>query len=70
VPPVENKIKMETYLANAGVDHKIVIIKNCGHDVITKGELNGTDWNWPYSYWQWQRQPPEFFNSIFEFINK
>jgi pimeloyl-ACP methyl ester carboxylesterase len=70
VPPAENKIKMETYLKNAGVDYKIVTIKNCGHDMITKGELNGTDWNWPYTYWQWQRQPQEFFNSIFEFINK
>ncbi|NOW93706.1 S9 family peptidase [Mucilaginibacter sp. SG564] len=70
VPPAENKIKMETYLKNAGVDYKIVIVKNCGHDMITKGELNGTDWNWPYTYWQWQKQPQEFFNSIFEFINK
>lgn len=63
VPPAENKNKMETYLKNAGVDYKIVTIKNCGHDMITKGELNG-------AHWDWQRQPQEFINSIFEFIEK
>jgi pimeloyl-ACP methyl ester carboxylesterase len=70
VPPAENKNKMETYLKNAGVDYKIVTIKDCGHDMITKGELNGADRDWPYTYWQWQKQPQEFFNSIFEFIKK
>lgn len=70
VPPTENKIKMETYLKNASVNYEVVTIKNCGHDMITKGELNGANWNWPHTYWQWQKQPQEFFNSIFEFINK
>ncbi|WP_448636436.1 dienelactone hydrolase family protein [Pedobacter panaciterrae] len=70
VPPAENKNKMETYLKNAGVDYKVVTIKDCGHDMITKGKLNGADWDWPYTYWQWQRQPQEFFSSIFEFIKK
>lgn len=60
VPPAENKHKMEAYLKNAGVDYQIVTIKDCGHDMITNAERNGN----------WQRQPKEFFNSIFEFIEK
>ncbi|MDH6254373.1 pimeloyl-ACP methyl ester carboxylesterase [Chryseobacterium sp. H1D6B] len=70
VPPAENKSKMETYLTKAGVKHKIIIIKDCGHDMITQGKINGPEENWPYTYWQWQKQPQEFVNSIFEFIKK
>lgn len=70
VPPAENKNKMETYLTKAGVKHKIIIIRDCGHDMITQGKMNDTEENWPYTYWQWQKQPEEFVNSIFEFIKK
>lgn len=70
VPPAENKDKMERYLKNAGVYYKTVTIANCGHDMITKDGLNGADYNWPHMYWQWQRQPEEFFNSIFQFIEE
>lgn len=70
VPPAENKNKMETYLTKAGVKHKIITIKGCGHDMITQGEMNGAEENWPYTYWQWQKQPEEFVNSILEFIKK
>ncbi|WP_316846430.1 alpha/beta hydrolase family protein [Pedobacter psychrodurus] len=70
VPPTENRNKMEAYLKNAGVDHKIVTIKDCGHDMITKGALNGANWNWPNTYWQWEKQPREFFGSILDFIQK
>jgi hypothetical protein len=38
--------------------------------MITKGGQNGADGNWPYTYWQWKRQSKEFFNSVFEFIEK
>lgn len=68
VPPAENKNKMENYLTKAGVNHKIITIKNCGHDMITQGKMNGAKENWPYTYWQWQQQPDEFVNTIFEFI--
>lgn len=70
VPPAENKNKMETYLTKAGVKHKIITIKDCGHDMITQGKMNDAEENWPHTYWQWQKQPKEFVNSIFEFINK
>ncbi|WP_104381743.1 S9 family peptidase [Sphingobacterium sp. HMA12] len=70
VPPAENKNKMETYLTKAGVKHNIITIKDCGHDMITQGKMNGTGDNWPYTYWQWQKQPEEFINSIFDFIKK
>ncbi|WP_306619557.1 alpha/beta hydrolase family protein [Chryseobacterium ginsenosidimutans] len=71
VPPAENKSKMENYLTKAGVNHKIVIIKDCGHNMITQGKINnGAKVNWPYTYWQWQKQPDEFVNTIFEFIKK
>jgi pimeloyl-ACP methyl ester carboxylesterase len=68
VPPAENKNKMESYLTKAGVNHQIITIKDCGHDMITKGKMNGAKENWPYTYWQWQQQPDEFVNTIFEFI--
>jgi pimeloyl-ACP methyl ester carboxylesterase len=68
VPPAENKNKMESYLTKAGVNHQIITIKDCGHDMITKGKMNGAKENWPYMYWQWQQQPDEFVNTIFEFI--
>jgi len=70
VPPAENKSKMETYLKQAGVEYKIVTINNCGHDMITNEGLNGADWNWPTVYWQWKKQPPEFVNSIYEWITR
>jgi pimeloyl-ACP methyl ester carboxylesterase len=71
VPPAENKSKMEAYLTQAGVKHKIVTINNCGHDMITTTEgLNGADWNWPNVYWQWKKQPKEFVDSIFEWIKQ
>jgi pimeloyl-ACP methyl ester carboxylesterase len=70
VPPAENKNKMETYLTKAGVKHQIITIKDCGHDMITQGKMNGAEENWPHTYWQWQKQPEEFVNSIFEFIKK
>lgn len=70
VPPVENKKKMETYLTKAGVKHKIITLKDCGHDMITQGKVNDAQKNGLYTYWQWQKQPEEFVNSIFEFINK
>lgn len=70
VPPAENKNKMETYLTKAGVKHKIITIKDCGHDMITQGKMNGTEEKWPYTYWQWQKQPEEFVSSIIEFIKK
>lgn len=40
VPPAENKTKMENYLTKAGVNHQIIIIKDCGHDMITKSKMN------------------------------
>lgn len=70
VPPAENKDKMETYLTKAGVKHKIVTIKDCGHDMITQGKTNGAEESWPHTYWQWQKQPEEFVSSIFDFIQK
>jgi pimeloyl-ACP methyl ester carboxylesterase len=70
VPPAENKSKMETYLTQAGVEYKIVTINNCGHDMVTNEGLNGADWNWPNVYWQWRKQPPEFINSICEWITR
>ena len=68
VPPAENKGKMATYLKQAGVPYKIVTINNCGHDMITNEGLNGTDANWPTVFWQWKKQPPEFANSIIDWI--
>ncbi len=70
VPPAENKNKMEAYLKQAGVNHKIVIINNCGHDMITSEGLNGANWNWPTVYWQWKKQPREFVDSIVDWIEK
>lgn len=70
VSPTENKNKMETYLTKAGVIHKIITIKDCGHDMITQDMMNGAEETWSYTYWQWQKQPEEFVNSIFEFIKK
>lgn len=67
VPPAENKNKMEGYLTKAGVKHKIVTLQNCGHDMITIKTKNEKE-NWPHTYWQWQKQPQEFVDSIFEFI--
>ena len=58
VPPAENKSKMEAYLTQAGVKHKIVTINNCGHDMITTTEG------------QWKKQHPEFVNSIYAWIKK
>lgn len=65
VPPAENKNKMENYLTKAGVNHKILTLKNCGHDMITQGNMSDTEGNW-----QWQKQPEEFVQSIFDFIKK
>jgi len=70
VPPAENESKMATYLKHAGVDYKIVTINNCGHDMITSEGLNGTTENWPYTYWQWRKQPQEFVNSIIDWTKK
>jgi len=70
VPPAENESKMATYLQHAGVDYKIVTINNCGHDMITNEGFNGTNGNWPYTYWQWRKQPQEFVNSIIDWIKK
>ncbi|CAD0219765.1 hypothetical protein KYG33_06955 [Chryseobacterium sp. D764] len=36
---------METYLTKAGVKHKIITIKDCGHDMITQGKMNGAEEN-------------------------
>ncbi|MDR6462613.1 alpha/beta fold hydrolase [Chryseobacterium sediminis] len=70
VPPAENINKMETYLTKAGVKHKIVTIKDCSHDMITVNKTNTVEESWPQKYWQWQKQPDEFVNSIFEFIQQ
>src|ERR1700733_12547978 len=53
VPPGENKSKMEAYLKQAGVTYKIVIMPDCGHDMISREGPNNTDLNWPHVYWQW-----------------
>lgn len=70
VPPAENKSKMEAYLAKAGVRHRIITLKDCTHDMITKATTNSADEEWPNSYWKWQRQPEEFVNSILAFIQE
>ncbi|WP_368407547.1 dienelactone hydrolase family protein [Chryseobacterium gilvum] len=38
VPPAENQTKMENYLTKAGVDHKLITIKGCGHNMITQSK--------------------------------
>ncbi len=63
VPPAENINKMKTYLKQAGVNHKIVTIKGCSHDMITTESLNGVNW-------KWRNQPQEFVNSIFQWIKR
>lgn len=63
VPPAENINKMETYLKQAGVNHKIVTIKGCSHDMITTESLNGANW-------KWRKQPQQFVNSIVDWIKK
>ena len=68
VPPAENKEKMEAYLSKSGVRHQVLIIPGCAHDMLTFQGLNGDNWNWPKVHWQWRSQPPEFMESIVNFI--
>ena len=70
VPPAENKNKMETYLRQAGIKHKIIIISKCGHDMITREGLSGSEFNQSAAHWQWQKQPQEFVSSIIRWIEK
>jgi pimeloyl-ACP methyl ester carboxylesterase len=70
VPPAENKSKMESYLTLSGVEYKVLTFENCGHDMIAYQGLNGANWNWPKIFWQWRKQPPEFINAIYAWIEK
>lgn len=36
--------------------------------MITINKTNIGEENWSQKYWQWQKQPDEFVNSITEFI--
>lgn len=70
VPPKENKPLMHEYLSRSGVEFDIVVIDGVGHDMKTYHGLNGDNWHWPHTFWQWRKEPEIFLQSICNFIDQ
>jgi pimeloyl-ACP methyl ester carboxylesterase len=71
VPPEENKKLMEEYLTAAGnTDFTIQVIPDIGHNMFVGQKLRGNEWNWPQSYWQWDKKSPILLKSIKNWVLK
>jgi pimeloyl-ACP methyl ester carboxylesterase len=71
VPPDRNAEAMRRYLADAGNrDVTITIFPGQGHGRFAGQSLRGGRWAWPDSYWVWDRQAPEFVETVFSWLDE
>jgi pimeloyl-ACP methyl ester carboxylesterase len=71
VPPAENKELMKQYLDKAGnKSYKIIVVPNIGHNMFGGQKLIGGKWEWPDSYWQWDKKSPILLTSIRNWLRK
>ena len=69
VPPAENRQKMESYLAVAGVPYSTTVVPRLPHSVTTHHDLKGGEWSWPDRFWVWSRRPAALDSAIVEWVN-
>ena len=71
VPPVETTDRLRRYLEEAGNrDVTIRIFPELGHSRFLGQSLKGGRWDWPESYWIWDKAAPEFEQTVISWLTE
>lgn len=71
VPPDRNADLMRRYLDEAGNrDVTIKIFPELGHSRFLGQSLRGGRWEWPDGYWIWDRQSPDYMDTLISWLSE
>jgi pimeloyl-ACP methyl ester carboxylesterase len=71
VPPDRNADTMRRYLEEAGNrDVTIKVFPEMGHSRFLGQSLRGGRWEWPDGYWIWDRQSPDYMDTLISWLTE